>query len=274
MIAPLCPICARTLQCGKTVWQCEAGHSFDVARQGYVNLLTVDRKHSLHPGDTREMVIARREFLDAGYYAPIADTLHRLLQTFAPNAQRVLDAGCGEGYYLGKLTEIPDRWGIDISKEAVRYAAARDKDAHFLTATAAHLPFSDGSFDCVLSMFALTAAEEFARVLRDGGIFVQVLAGEKHLLGLKQIIYSELLEKEKQLHQELPHFSLLHSETLRFSFTLSDAETVHDLLYMTPHVWRISKQGAARLAQTDALTDTAEVIFNVYSRQPRENLIK
>ena len=267
MIAPLCPVCCRTLECGKTVWQCEAGHSFDVARQGYVNLLTVDRKHSLHPGDTREMVAARREFLEAGYYTPIADKLRQLLQAFAPDAQSVLDAGCGEGYYLGKLTNIPDRWGIDISKEAVRYAAARDKSAHFLTATAVHLPFSDGSFDCVLSMFALTAAEEFSRVLREGGIFVQVLAGEKHLRGLKQIIYPELLEKEKHLHQELPHFSLLHSETLHFTFSLSDAKTVHDLLYMTPHVWRISKQGAELLAQTDALTDTAEVIFNIYGRQ-------
>lgn len=274
MIAPLCPVCGSPLQCGKAVWQCEAGHSFDVARQGYVNLLTVGRKHSLHPGDTREMVAARREFLDAGYYAPIANKLQELLQKFAPDAQSVLDAGCGEGYYLGKLTNIPDRWGIDISKEAVRYAAARDKGAHFLTATAAHLPFSGGSFDCVLSMFALTAAEEFARVLQESGIFVQVLAGEKHLLGLKQIIYPELLEKEKHLQQALPHFSLLHSETLRFSFTLSDAKTVHNLLYMTPHVWRISKEGAARLAQTDTLTDTAEVVFNVYGRQSQENLLE
>ena len=274
MITPLCPVCARTLQCGKAVWQCDAGHSFDVARQGYVNLLTVDRKHSLHPGDTREMVTARREFLDAGYYMPIADKLQELLRTFVPDAQSILDAGCGEGYYLGKLSSIPDRWGIDISKEAVRYAAARDKGAHFLTATAAHLPFSDGSFDCVLSMFALTAAEEFARVLHDGGVFVQVLAGEEHLVGLKEIIYPKLLEKEKHLQLELPHFSLLHTETLHFTFSLPEAKAVHDLLYMTPHVWRISKDGATRLAQTDTLTDTAEVIFNVYSRQARENLIK
>lgn len=273
MIAPLCPVCESKLQCGKAVWQCPAGHSFDVARQGYVNLLTVDRKHSLHPGDTREMVLARRRFLDAGHYAPIACKLKALLAAFCPQAQSVLDAGCGEGYYLGALGTFPERWGIDISKEAVRCAAARDKQAHFLTATAAHLPFADGSFDCLLSMFALTAAEEFARVLKPGGIFVQVLAGEKHLLGLKRIIYPELLEKEKHLHPELPHFSLLHSETLHFTFSLTGAEAVQDLLSMTPHVWRISRQGAEALAQTDALTDTAEIVFNVYGRHPQENLV-
>ncbi len=269
MITPLCPVCGSPLQCGSASWVCENKHSFDVARQGYVNLLTVDRKHSLHPGDTREMVAARREFLEAGYYAPIARTLRSLLSEFAPNAHSILDVGCGEGYYLGQLTHLPERWGIDISKEAVRYAAARDKGAHWLTATAAHLPFAESSFDCVLSMFALTAAEEFARVLKPEGIFVQVLAGEKHLLGLKRIIYPALLEKEKALHQTLPGFALLHSQTLRFSFTLPDAGTVHDLLYMTPHVWRISKQGAEALARTDSLTDTAEVVFHIYSRQSR-----
>lgn len=274
MITPLCPVCGGPLQCGSALWVCENKHSFDVARQGYVNLLTVDRKHSLHPGDTREMVAARREFLEAGYYAPIAQTLRSLLSEFAPDAQSILDAGCGEGYYLGQLAYLPERWGIDISKEAVRCAAARDKRAHWLTATAAHLPFADGSFDCVLSMFALTAAEEFFRILKTNGIFVQVLAGEKHLLSLKKIIYPELLEKEKALHQALPGFTLLHSQTLRFSFTLSDAATVRNLLYMTPHVWRISKQGADALARTDSLTDTAEVVFNIYSRQLREILLK
>ena len=115
MITPLCPVCGGPLQCGSAPWVCENKHSFDVARQGYVNLLTVDRKHSLHPGDTREMVAARREFLEAGYYAPIAQTLRSLLSEFAPDAQSILDAGCGEGYYLGQLAYLPERWGIDIS---------------------------------------------------------------------------------------------------------------------------------------------------------------
>ncbi len=82
------------------------------------------------------------------------------------------------------------------------------------------------------------------------------------------------MEKEKTLHPALPGFGLLHTQTLRFSFSLPDAQSVHDLLYMTPHVWRITKQGAEALAQTAQLTDTAEVIFNIYGRQEAGNLLE
>ena len=174
MIQVICPVCGAALAPQGAAWRCVQGHCFDVARQGYVNLLTVTQKHSRHPGDTREMVAARRAFLDAGWYAPIAKTLADLVRRFCPAAEAVLDAGCGEGYYLSQLGWVPERWGIDISRDAVRYAAARDRSAHWLTATAAHLPFADGGFDCVLSMFALTAGAEFARVLRPGGIFLIV----------------------------------------------------------------------------------------------------
>ena len=268
MITPLCPICGKPLTMEKPAWYCENRHSFDVARQGYVNLLPVTQKHSLHPGDTAAMVAARRDFLNAGYYAPIAEKLRELVAAYAPRAESVLDAGCGEGYYLSQL-DAKERWGVDISKDAVRYAAAREKNAQFLAATAAHLPFPDAAFDCVLSMFALTAAAEFARVLKGGGVFVQVLAGETHLSALKSIIYPTLLEKEKHLHPQLEGFELLHEETLSFAFTLESREAVQNLLCMTPHVWRISKEGAAALAQISRLSDRAEVVFNVYGRQTR-----
>lgn len=274
MISLRCPVCGQTLTQAEKTWKCENGHSFDVARQGYVNLLPVTQKHSLHPGDTREQVAARREFLDGGFYAPIARTLAALLHEFCPHCGTLLDVGCGEGYYLSNLPEISERWGIDVSKEAVRYAAAREKNARFLVATASHLPFDDGAFDALLSMFALTLPEEFSRVLKQNGIFLQVLAGENHLPNLKKLIYPELTHKEKTLHPALAGFTLLHSRTLEFSFCLNDARQVQNLLSMTPHFWRITKQSAQRLMQTASLCDDAQVIFNVYGRQERENLLK
>ncbi|MBE6985020.1 MAG: methyltransferase domain-containing protein [Ruminococcaceae bacterium] len=258
----ICPICQSRLNCEKQRWHCENNHSFDVARQGYVNLLPVQQKHSLTPGDTKEMVAARRAFLDGGYYLPIAKTLRSLVDALQPKT--ILDAGCGEGYYLSHLTHIPERWGIDISKDAVRFAAVRDKAAHWLTATAAHLPFEAQSFDCVLSMFAFTAEAEFQRVLKENGYFIQVLAGKDHLLGLKRIIYPTVFDKEKNIQPSLHGFTLIKSQTLCFDFELNNAQTVHDLLYMTPHVHRIGKDGAQALAQTSQLFDRAEVIFNVY----------
>ena len=161
----VCPVCGQSLCRAERSWQCENRHSFDIARQGYVNLLTVDRKHAKHPGDTKEMVAARKAFLDGGFYRPIADMVKQL--TVSLNPASVLDAGCGEGYYLTQLQQaLPatEFAGLDISKDAVRFAAVRNKQALWLTGTAAALPFPDGSFDGVLSMFALTVEQEFARV--------------------------------------------------------------------------------------------------------------
>ncbi len=260
----ICPICRKELKCGEAVWRCENGHSFDVARQGYVNLLPVQQKHSIAPGDSREMVAARRDFLSTGFYAPIAQSVCELLHRHAEHAKNVLDVGCGEGYYLSHLTHIPERWGIDISKDAVRFAAARDKSAHFLTASAAHLPFSDASFDCVMSMFAFTAAAEFSRVLRPGGIFLQVTAGRGHLSALKKIIYPQIIEKDPVPTPVLEGFTLLARKELSFEFSLRDKKSIHDLLYMTPHVHRIGAVGAEALSQTTELNDRAEVVFHVY----------
>lgn len=264
----LCPVCGQPLHLEDRSWQCERRHSFDVARQGYVNLLTVDRKHAKHPGDTKEMVAARKAFLDAGYYRPIADLLQTLLVPLEPTC--ILDAGCGEGYYLTQLQQaLPQTEfaGIDISKDAVRFAAVRNKNALWLTGTAAALPFPDGSFDGVMSMFALTVEKEFARVLKPGGWYLQVIAGPEHLMRLKSVIYPEILRKDKVLHADLDGFRLAQSETLEFDFTLTDHGQVQNLLSMTPHFWRISKEGADRLAQTETLSDRAQVIFNLYHKE-------
>ena len=93
----LCPICGQPLQSLDRQYRCDRNHCFDVARQGYVNLLTVQQKHSLNPGDTREQVLSRREFLEAGYYAPIGETLIHTARELGISGQ-ILDVGCGEGY--------------------------------------------------------------------------------------------------------------------------------------------------------------------------------
>lgn len=265
MIDVVCPVCSGVLETEQAPWCCAAGHSFDMARQGYVNLLTVTQKHSKNPGDTLDQVSARKEFLDAGYYEPIAQTLCRLVSSAKP--ETVLDVGCGEGYYLTNLgTALPEAelWGVDISKQAVRYAAVRNKKARWLTATAARLPFRDGSFDCLISMFALTAEAEFRRLLKPGGLFLQVLAGPDHLMNLKRLIYPEIFMRKKEVHPALSGFTLAHTETLEFSFTLKENREIWQLLAMTPHYMRIGKEGADRARAAQRLEDTAQVVFNCY----------
>ena len=260
----LCPLCAEPLVRTEHACRCPAGHCFDVARQGYVNLLPVQQKHSRNPGDTAQQVRSRRDFLDGGFYAPIADALC-VLALDAGCRGPILDVGCGEGYYSTRLAKALDAelTGLDISKEAVRYAAGRYKDSRWLCASAARLPVADQSVGLLTSLFALTVPEEFLRVLRPEGAYIQVLAAQDHLLGLKGIIYDSLTHKEKDTTPSLEGFSLEKSVPVRFSFTVEGAQ-VQNLLAMTPHVYRITREGAQRLAQTQTLTDTASCILNLY----------
>ena len=262
----LCPICGEELNLTGKQYVCSRNHSFDVARQGYVNLLTVQQKHSLNPGDTREQVLSRREFLEAGFYAPIAETLIEEAKALGISGQ-ILDVGCGEGYYSSRLADALEAplTGLDISKEAVRCAAAKYKGKQWLCATAAHIPVEDGSVSLLTSLFALTLPQEFARVLQEGGYYFQVLAAEDHLLGLKGIIYDQLNFKEKNTVPELPGFELRKSVPIRFSFTV-EGQQIQNLFSMTPHVFRIGKDGAERLRKTETLTDTASCVLNIYRR--------
>ena len=258
----ICPLCGEVLNKTDHSYLCPNRHSFDIARQGYVNLLPVQQKRSLQPGDTKEQVQSRRAFLDGGFYAPIAEALCNLAKGYTGP---ILDIGCGEGYYSSRLQEKmgTELIGLDISKEAVRFAAARYKSAQWLCASAARLPVSDNSVGLVTSLFALTIPEEFRRVLRPDGAYIQVLAAEDHLMGLKSIIYPELKHKEKDSVPEIPGFRLVESRALRFDFTV-EGQQVQNLLSMTPHVYRISKEGAERLRQTQTLSDTASCVLTLY----------
>ena len=262
----ICPICEKPLCREEHRLVCPENHSFDIARQGYVNLLPVQRRHSAHPGDTREQVLSRREFLEGGFYAPIADALIAAAKKYDAVGP-ILDVGCGEGYYCTRLARAmgEELAGLDISKDAVRYAAGKYKDAQWLCATAARIPVEDGAAGLLTSLFALTLPEEFHRILRENGLFFQVLAAQDHLLGLKKIIYDELIFREKDTVPELPGFTLLESVPIRFSFTVEGAQ-VQNLFAMTPHLFRVSEAGADRLRKTQTLTDTASCVLNVFRR--------
>lgn len=262
----ICPLCEKPLFREEHRLICPENHSFDIARQGYVNLLTVQQRHSAHPGDTRQQVLSRREFLEGGFYAPIADALIAAARKYGASGP-ILDVGCGEGYYCTRLAKAmgAELTGLDISKDAVRYAAGKYKDAQWLCATAARIPVETGSAGLLTSLFAVTLPEEFHRVLKENGLFFQILAAQDHLLELKKVIYEELIFRDKDTVRSLPGFSLMESIPIRFSFTV-EGQQVQNLFAMTPHLFRVSKAGAERLRQTEALTDTASCVLNVFRR--------
>lgn len=267
-----CPLDGAPLHRQGAAWQCAAGHSFDVASQGYIHLLPVQNKRSRDPGDSKEMVAARRRFLNAGHYQPIADAVADATLADLPATASCLDAGCGEGYYLRQLAAAVGAQqtlailGLDISKWAVQAAAKQDKRPGWVVGSNANLPVLPGTVDRVLCMFGFPVYAEFARVLKPGGRLIQVDAGPEHLRELREIIYPALKE-ERPADTRIPDgFALLASETVRYPLEVAGQEQIADLLAMTPHLYRASADGRARAAALTALAMTVDVRLLCFER--------
>lgn len=262
-----CPLDGGPLGPEGRTWRCPAGHSFDTARQGYVNLLPVQNKRSLNPGDSKDMVAARQRFLDAGYYRPVADAVTRAVLAGSTATDRTLaclDAGCGEGYYLRKLAAAESAVellliGVDISKWAALAAARQDRRPRWIVGSNASLPVSTGTLDRALCVFGFPVYHEFARVLKPGGVLVQVEAGPDHLRELREIIYPSLKPETPPMAAAPDGFAILDVETLCYAFRLDNAGVIADLLAMTPHFYRAPPGGRAKAARLETLTVTVEV---------------
>jgi len=268
-----CPLDGRPLAPSEKTWRCDNGHSFDVARQGYVHLLPVQKKRTLDPGDSKEMVAARQRFLNAGFYTKIADAVSDLALEGLPEEGigSVLDAGSGEGYYLRYLSSMADdrslaMIGVDISKWAVLAAAKQDKQTRWVVGSNASLPVLTESLNLVLCLFGFPVYSEFSRVLKPGGQVLQVDAGADHLRELREIIYPELKTAGDTEIAAPEGFRLLDSRVVRFDLTLPDQNSIADLLAMTPHLYRASAEGLERAAALGALDVTVEVILKRFEK--------
>lgn len=263
-----CPLDGCSLTPSEKTWRCENGHSFDVARQGYVHLLPVQKKRTLDPGDSKEMVAARQRFLKAGFYAKIADAVNNLALQALPTegVASVLDAGSGEGYYLRQLPNIAGNRslamiGVDISKWAVLAAAKQDKQTRWVVGSNANLPVLSESLDLVLCLFGFPVYGEFARVLKASGQVIQVDSGEDHLRELREIIYPELKPPADNESTAPEGFRQLDSTVVRFALPLPDRDSIADLLAMTPHLYRATSEGLEKAAALESLDVTVDVIL-------------
>ena len=271
-----CPICQQALIVDAGSVVCSDGHRFDRSRQGYLPLLPAHHKRSLEPGDSRTMLLQRREFLQRGFYRPLADLLSRQMLTASEDRDRnvtCLDTGCGEGYYLHSVAESQRShnhtfhgYGSDIAKEAVKLASANYKSLEFAVASSFQLPVLSDSVDILVRIFAPGESSEVARVLRHGGEFWRVVPGPSHLSELKSMLYQQV--KLHDLPEVPAGFQLLDQQQLEFELELTDNLSVCLLLGMTPFAWSGSPEQQKTVRALPSLAVTASFVLQRYELQP------
>ena len=266
-----CPLCQAPLSRLDNSVVCPAGHRFDRARQGYLNLLPVQHKNSRDPGDNQAMVEARRHFLDAGHYAPVAGRLAQLAVERQPGTW--LDIGCGEGYYTAQLAQaLPDAQGyaLDISREAVKRACRRAPDVTWMVASMARVPLADASCQFIASVFSPLDWAEASRVLSPGGGLMRVGPTSGHLMELREVLYDHVRPYADDKHLALVPQGMYHAhgEVLEFRLSLAEPQARAALLAMTPHGWRASAERRARvIEQPEPFEVTVSMRFDYFVRQ-------
>ncbi len=267
----ICPVCREPLHLNVQAATCTNNHSFDRAKQGYYNLLLANQKRSQNPGDGREMMAARHDFLQAGYYQPLAEALVALVSRCADDRSsfKVLDVGCGEGYYGGRVAQavklvspFAEIAGLDISRDALKVASRTYPEQSFVVASGFQLPLADNELDVVMRVFAPGDTDEALRVLKPEGFLIVAYPGPQHLYELRQQLYDEV--KDYQLPDVPDGFYMQDEQHVSFEMCLNGQAQIQQLLAMTPFYWRGKREAKAALAECDNLTISADFLICCY----------
>ncbi|MGB3916889.1 MAG: methyltransferase domain-containing protein [Thiothrix litoralis] len=268
-----CPLCHAPLSLVGRSFACSNRHSFDQAKEGYVNLLPVNRKHSADPGDNKAMLESRRHFLQQGFYAPLAQGLAQAIRGYFPDTTQpltLLDAGCGEGYYLSQLAQhlgdTTQFLGTDISRAAMRLAAKQYPTMQFAVASSFDLPLADASVDVLVRVFAPASEAEIVRVLKPGGLYLWAYPAAQHLFELRRLIYDD---PKPHTVEDLPPIVGMREGTLipvRYAVSLPDQASVAALLKMTPYYWSASTEKQAHCQRLQTLDLTVDFAVSVMEK--------
>jgi len=244
-----CPVCKQPLALEEKSYKCEIGHCFDIAKEGYVNLLVANKKNSKNPGDTKEAVTARRNFLEKGYFEPLVEGIKTMIEDLGPEGITLLDSCCGEGYYTSRIAgeealQISDCHGYDVSKPAIIAAAKKYKNVEFSVAKVSNIPLTSATVDIVMTIFSPLSSSEFYRVLKEEGFVLVVSAGADHLKELASMVYDEFK----------PHK------------TVDNRADILSLLKMTPYFWNTKKDKLDKIAALDALELTCDFRLSLFMK--------
>ena len=263
----MCPVCRQALVLKDKTWRCASNHSYDVAKQGYVNLHVVQHKHSKNPGDTPESVQARRAFLSAGFYAPLQQAVVQKIREL--RIENLLDIGCGEGYYTNAMqAEVLQCVGVDIAKTAVQVAAKLNKDVTWVVGTGAVLPVLEASIDLCTSLFSPIPEQEILRVLKPKAYLMVVTPAQDHLYAMREALFDEVNphEPHKFVEQLSENFELVSNVVIDAPMTLQQQDLKH-LIAMTPYAYKAKPELRQALEQQPEFTVKAH--FQIYLFQKK-----
>ncbi len=282
----ICPVCGAGLEQVGSALKCPASHSFDLSRDGYVNLMVGARRRPHTLGDTAEMLRARRRFLDQGHYDPLSDAINtrvrdHLLGLPERSGQAplcVAEIGCGEGAYIGRLERHLDAeanlgnvryFGMDVSKEAVRLAARRYQAIWFFVADVwKRVLLSTGSVHVLLDIFAPRNASEFDRILAQDSLLLVAIPTADHLASARAefgLLGIETGKEQRVLDQFAGAFSLVGKHTVEYAIRLT-GEEVRDLIQMTPSYWHTAPERRDQIARGPGASTQISVTILEFAR--------
>lgn len=267
-----CPVCKDELLFENKTAKCKNNHSFDIAKEGYVNLLS-SHKSGDSTGDNKEMALSRRSFLEKGFYSTLADAVGGCIEKYTSDGDTILDICCGEGYYtdfLAKKYSNRSYYGFDLSKNMVRLAAKRHTGALFFVANIASIPVKSNSVSLAFHLFAPFHSGEFARILCNDGVIVTAIPGREHLFGLKSVLY-----EKPYYNDEKPPLAdgLELTDTIRVKRTieLCSKQDIKALFQMTPYYYHTPSEGMKRLDMLQTLSTPIEFVLLVYKKAKTQN---
>lgn len=267
----ICPICKNPLFSAERSFKCENGHSYDLSKSGYINLLSPGKKNNAKAGDSKEMINARALFFSSDCYGKINEYLCSIVKELRPVL--TVDAGCGEGYYTHAIAKHASVYsiGFDMSKYGCEHGARLAKreglsNILYSVSNIFDMPILDGCADAVISMFAPVADREFFRVLKSGGYLIIGAAGRKHLYGLKSAIYDEVYLNEPSAH-EYAGFELIRHESLKYQTQVEGNDLINALFMMTPYYHRTTLSDKEKLKALTLVNTDIEVDFFIMRKK-------
>ena len=253
----LCPICKEILNRKDNVYKCLNKHSFDIAKEGYLNLNLTSSKNT---GDEKNMIKARKAFLEKDYYLFLKEELNKIIININPN--NLLDLACGEGYYT-KDFPIKEKIGIDLSKKALKIASKEDKTTKYILKNIFDVPLKNNSLDLIITIFA-PLSKEINRLLKDDGYFIMVKPDINHLYELKEVVYDKPYYNQIK-DNKIDGLILLDEIKIKETKILNNTD-LNYLFNMTPYYHKTSQKDILKLEQVKELKVTFSFIIDIYNK--------